>query len=94
MAKERKLFQLAPAIHINFALTGAEAEGKAAASFRHDRCVGIQGVVAAHDLTGLRRVQSQLVCHLIDAVRIAELRFGQPELRFCSSSWVRCCLSA
>ena len=46
----------------------------------HHGCVGIKVIFAAHHLAGLRRIQTQLAGHLIDAVRIAKLRFGEPQL--------------
>ena len=62
--------------------------------FCHHGRVGIKCVVAANHLAGPRRVQSQLAGHVIDAVRIAELRFGQPQLAVLLLEQLRCCFSA
>src|SRR3984885_5497896 len=48
--------------------------------FCNYRRVGIKGIVSANYLAGLGRVQAQLAGHAIDAVRVAELRFGETQL--------------
>ena len=48
--------------------------------FCNYRRVGIKGVISANYLAGLGRVQTQLAGHAIDAMRVAELRFGKTQL--------------
>src|SRR5579862_8263656 len=44
------------------------------------RRIGIGGGVGTNNLAGMRGCEAELACHLVDACRVSELRFGEAKL--------------